>query len=99
MSMMSISAWGGSYTIADTNTHTTDGQGLPLYHRQFICLADTVINAMSGVDDKGTAYADLLTVLGITGVTLPANIPFILPLGINITSIDLTSGSLNLYKG
>lgn len=67
----------------------------------FIPDQDTVVAALSGVDQAGTAVNYLTSTaysMGINGKTLKQGSFFCVPYGHVITSMTLTSGAVVLYK-
>lgn len=90
MSLQRLSAWGGSFLIADTTVRT----GLDYY--AFVVQEDTVIATLSGKNSAGISET-FLTTQGIGTEVLKAGAMFCVPLGAKYTNITLTSGSIIVY--
>lgn len=79
----------GSKLITGTSANTIN-------HTAFSVRENTVISALTGVNDLGAA-TDFRAVMGITGATLLAGDYYCVPMNNKLTAITLTSGSVILY--
>lgn len=83
-----IAGASGMQIIDDTNAHTGN-------FKYFLPREDTSVNACTGVDADGNAV-DFKTTQNWDG-TLSSTDICIIPRGYSITSITLTSGSIQLF--
>lgn len=86
-----MGGYAGSRTVTGTGALTS------LNFAQFYVREDTVIGTLTGTDATTGANSNLLTTLGISGVTLKAGELHVAPYGTRISAVTLTSGSIILY--
>ncbi len=93
---MSIAAqnFSAGYTGCKVVSNTIANTGS---FRGFVVNAACVISALSGVDNGGVTL-NLLTQIGLTGVTLNQGVYIPVADGVSITSITLSSGSVVMYN-
>lgn len=81
----------GSKTVTGTSANTG------LNFSQIYVREATVIGTLTGTDLTTGATSNLLTTLGISAVSLLAGELHVVPYGIKLSAITLTSGSVILY--
>lgn len=86
-----IGGYAGSKTVTGTSANTG------LSYSQIYVREATVIGTLTGTDLVSGATSNLLTTLGISGVTLNAGELHVAPYGTKISALTLTSGSVILY--
>ena len=93
---MSIAAqnFSAGYTGCKVVSNTSANLGS---FRGFIVNTDAIVSALAGVDTGGITL-NLLTQIGLSGVTLSAGSYICIADGTVITSITLTSGSVIMYN-